>query len=185
MTSIPLIFPTSYSFVNDRYGNAKEAIYFNSGFAKLIPEVYFSGDFTVTGWVFISSWGNYQRMLDCGSLNNQEQNVILGVGDLTFGPFMHIYKNGIWSEVFGSLVSLNTWYHLAGTLKGTNCLIYQNGLTKGSATCTIPNLVTRSNCFIGKSNWPSNTLANSRFDDIMFFNSALVQSQIALLMNFS
>ena len=43
--------------------------------------------------------------------------------------------------------------------------------------------LTRSNCFIGKGNWPTDGFSSSFVDDLRFYNKSLTQTEIQQLMN--
>ncbi len=46
----------SYSSDLDRFCSPNAAIYFNQGYLQVPEGVYFSGDFTVTAWIYLKSY---------------------------------------------------------------------------------------------------------------------------------
>jgi hypothetical protein len=56
-----------YSFVPDRFCSANSAIYFNQGYLQAPSGVYFSGDFTVTAWIYLKSYKSSSRLIDFGN----------------------------------------------------------------------------------------------------------------------
>jgi hypothetical protein len=57
----------NYSFVSDRFGSPNSAIYFNKGYLQVPEGVYFSGDFTVTAWIFLKSYQSWSRIFEFGN----------------------------------------------------------------------------------------------------------------------
>ena len=45
--------------------------------------------------------------------------------------------------------------------------------------------LSRSNCYIGKSNWATDGYSNSYLDDLRFYNKSLTQEEINELMNYN
>ena len=96
----------------------------------------FDGDFTVECWVNFKNVASvYQSFLGQYTSGLPWALQLMTNGQLRLvGRFGGVYK-----EVNSSILSVNTWYHIAlvrsGT--GTNCLkIYVNGVNNGSATIT-------------------------------------------------
>ena len=96
----------------------------------------FDGDFTVECWVNFKNVASvYQSFLGQYITGLPWAFQLMTNGQLRLvGTFGGVYK-----EVNSSILSVNTWYHIAlvrsGT--GTNCLkIYVNGVNNGSATIT-------------------------------------------------
>jgi hypothetical protein len=58
---------SNYSFTFDRFCSANSAIYFNKGYLQVPEGVYFSGDFTVTAWIYLKSYQSYSRIFDFGN----------------------------------------------------------------------------------------------------------------------
>ncbi len=83
-------------------------------------------------------------------------------------------------------MALNTWQFLTTTFDGINSRIYINGtLVKNdvlSSSFSMP-MITRTNCFIGKSSWAADGVSFSYIDSLRFYNISLTQSQIIELMN--
>jgi len=46
----------NYYFVSDRFCTPNSAIYFKNGFLQVPAGVYFSGDFSVTAWIYLKSY---------------------------------------------------------------------------------------------------------------------------------
>src|SRR5882672_10588882 len=65
-----------------------------SGYAQVTNGVWFSGDFTVEGWVFVRSYNNWSRLFDFGNAGYL-QEVYLALSESTTGyPKINIFTNG-------------------------------------------------------------------------------------------
>ncbi len=69
---------SSYSFTFDRFNSSNSAIYFNQGYLQVPSSVYFSGDFTVTAWIYLKSYKNNSRFFDFGNGAGSD-NVLLSM----------------------------------------------------------------------------------------------------------
>jgi hypothetical protein len=58
---------SNYSFVPDRFCSLNSAIYLNKGYLQVPAGVYFSGDFTLTAWIYLKSYQSYSRIFDFGN----------------------------------------------------------------------------------------------------------------------
>jgi len=164
---------SSYSFVPDRFCSLNSAIYFNHGYLQVPAGVYFSGDFTVTGWIYLKSYQYYSRIIDFG-IENNNNNIILAFSDNTsmiYGKIVQYFQTS-------SIINLNKWYFIAYVLSGTTGYIYVNGNRKATGTLLSPNNITRKNNYIGKSNYFDQANADAIYDDIKIFKGALSSNVI-------
>jgi hypothetical protein len=164
---------SSYSFVPDRFGSDNSAIYFNQGYLQVPAGVYFSGDFTVTAWIYLKSYQYYSRIIDFGNEPNND-NIILAM----IGTTSQIY--GRVSQYFqtSSIINLNQWYFISFVLSGTTGYIYVNGRQVVTGSLRIPSNITRQSNYIGKSNWASDSNADAIYDEIKIFKGALTSNDI-------
>src|SRR3974390_1110584 len=91
-----------------------------TGYIQVTNGVWFSGNFTVEGWVFVRSYNNWSRLFDFGN-SGYLQEVYLALSENTGGfPKMGVFTNGNYNLVGSSQqLPLNQWTHLAATLNGT------------------------------------------------------------------
>ena len=82
-----------------------------------------------------------------------------------------------------STVALNTWTHLAGTLSSGTSILYVNGVQVASASGVVVNSVTRTNNFIGRSNWINDGNFSGNIDELRIWNYARSQAQIQASMS--
>jgi hypothetical protein len=160
---------SSYSFVPDRYGSVDQAIYFNQGYLQVPAGVYFTGDFTVTAWIYLKSYQSYSRIIDFDGY------IILGMTSTTSQIFGKIFQN---FETSPPIINLNEWYFISFVLSGTTGYIYVNGKQVITGLLQIPNNIARTNNYIGKSNWASDSNADAIYDEIKIFKGALSSTDI-------
>ena len=162
----------SYSFAYDRFCNINSAIYFNGGYLKVPPGVYFSGDLTVIAWVYLKQNISLNSRIIDFSNGNYSDNVCM-VMNSYFSTTIRLNSTiGSGLSTSSPLVT-NQWYHFAFTLNGTNGIIYINGtLVKTSSSFLVPRGVNRTVNFIG------NVSPNSTYDDIKIYHGALSAAQI-------
>ena len=159
-------------------------------FAAAPAGVYFEDNtFTIEGWVYVKSHANWQRLIDFGN-GQAQQTVMFSLSAGTSGkPRLEYYTNTGQNTFLESTsaLPLNQWVHVAAVLNGTFAAIYINGVsivTTNSWNRTIQN-VTRSNCYIGKSNWPADSPVNVKMGELRIWSTAKTQAEIQANMNAS
>ena len=170
----------SYSFVSDRFYSPNSAIYFNKGYLQVPEGVYFSGDFTVTAWIYLKSYQYYSRFFDFGNGEGSD-NVILAMSETTsqIRGFTFYKSSYSYSDIMSSsIVNLNEWYFVSFVLSGTTGFIYVNGNQVGSGILNVPNNKIRTTNFIGKSNWPNDFNTDAIYDEIKIYQGALSSDDI-------
>ena len=113
-----------------------------------------TGDFTVECWVNVIASG-----FICGIWNDTNKDVqswLLGI-DTTTGPYFVINNTSSWEDrikTTSTVISTNSWYHLAVTRSGNNWYMFLNGalMVTNAAVKTIQ---AGSNLFtIGRRDYP-------------------------------
>ncbi len=167
----------SYSFTNDRFNNSNSAIYLNIGYLKVPPDVYFSGDFTVTAWIYLKSYINFSRIIDFGNGGAYSDNIFLAMDSPASKIKGFVYKgtNGTIGKGLTTIpmINLNQWYFVSFVLNGTTGYIYVNGSQTQKGLLLIPNNITRKINFIGSYNKP-----NAIYDEIKIYQGALTSTEI-------
>jgi hypothetical protein len=155
----------NYNFDYDRFCKAYSAIRFSSGYLQVPPGIYFSGDFTITAWIYLLPQQS-SRIIDFGN-GPGSNNILFAITGLS----VHIYRNS--SNKFTGSTSLNLtkWYHVAFVLNGVNGSVYVNGYLASRSVLHNPLNVTRNLNYIGKSNW-NNPNAYAIFDDLKIYQGA-------------
>ena len=168
---------SNYSFVTDRFCSSDSAIYFNKGYLQVPSGVYFSGDFTVTAWINFNSYQSYSRIIDFGNGKNNE-NIIFSMNAAGSYLLGEIYSGSSVRSLDSNFrINLSQWYFVTFVLNGRRGYIYLNGNQIESNQLSVPNNITRTSNYIGKSN-SGDTNADAIYDDIKIFKRALSSNEI-------
>jgi len=137
---------------------------------------------TVEGWIKLTSFAQQSTVAgkwkDIGGTS--QRGYLLTVG--TDGkPYFFVSANGInWPYAVGSALSLNTWYHLAGTWDGTTIKVYV-GTTPASTGQTGTIFSNNQPLLIGANDgWggSSRKFTNGIVDEVRVWSSVLGASQL-------
>lgn len=124
------------------------------------------------GWVKLVNVLEDSYFLHMGN-GVQSDNIYLSFADSSSGPYFALWKgsNRFLRISSSTTMKVNQWQHIAATWDGYNAAIYINStlVASGSASGSLNNIV-RTMCYFGKSNWPSQPLANAYYDEIRFYN---------------
>ena len=162
----------------------------DANYAQCVPNVYFDGNsFTIQSWVYVSAVLNWNRIIDFGN-GAGSNNILLSN---TYGgsgkPGIYIEGTEFQSTYPGSsTVLLNAWHQICATFTrntsgNTNqgvARIYIDGQPHGSGTTSIPVNITRTLCYIGKSNWgnPPDPNMQGGIGAIQIYNGALTDAEM-------
>ena len=173
------------SFVDDLSGNSNLAVYLNSGYYSAPPGVYFRGNHTVAVWVKVIAASSWARIIDFGT--GTSDNVYLSTSHGTTGsPLSTVFNSNIMNRyaISSLALQLNVWTHFAHTYSSNTCKVYLNGTLTATAACNAPRSVTRSNCYVGKSNWAADGRQNAHIDELRIYNRTLNLTEINQLVAF-
>ncbi|MCM8786833.1 MAG: LamG domain-containing protein [Candidatus Omnitrophica bacterium] len=148
-----------------------------------LPSMTFGGNVTISGWAYVYSHRNYQRLVDLGNGANSD-NIVFMLSEAGSGKPNFDFYNGnslVASITSPNAISLNKWYHLVGVVDGSKIKLYINGTKVAEANSPSVNNVTRTSNFIGKSNWGEYT--NATIDEVSIWDRALTQQEIQQLYN--
>jgi hypothetical protein len=177
------------SFTMDRFGNLNSALALNGGYTRVPSGVYFDSiEFTISAWVYPSNVGLNSRIIDFGN-GRTANNIILSLSSGNLKPYFQIFSrsNLVFTATSSKPLTENRWQFLTATLNGTNATVYLNGTLVAESNTqnyTRPFNLSRSNCYVGKSNWPSDRYSSSYLDDLRFYNKSLTQEEIIDLMDY-
>ena len=151
-------------------------------FVRVPTGRWFSNEFTIESWVFERSYNNYSRVIDFGNGQGFD-NVALALSFGTSGrPWFYVLPVAQ-SVTAPDPIPINQWVHLAATLKSNVSTIYINGVAVASNLVTAPNgTVTRTNNYIGRSNWGADAYANALYDDLRIWKVARSPDQLRQFM---
>ena len=144
-------------------------------------ELRLTGDFSVACWMYkeaeASDWvrlvgkgasgpRNYGLWQERGNNDRILWQVKVG------GTFFNLYSS--------THTSLNTWYHVAGTLSGNTMTIYVNGVPEGTLLFSGTPQTSNDPVTIGYS--PNyHTYWNGKIDDVQIFSGALTAAEVLSL----
>jgi hypothetical protein len=125
----------------------------NANYAQARSAVYFTGSsFTIQSWVYPIQVLNWNRIIDFG--NGASSNNILLSNSYGQSGAPGLYIEGYQFQA-NTVLTLNAWHFVCATFNLSTRLatIYVDGQPSGSMTMPVPANVTRTLCYIGRSNW--------------------------------
>jgi hypothetical protein len=170
----------NYTFVSDRFDRPKSAIYFNKGYLKVPPGIYFSTNFTLIAWIRLNSYQRWSRIIDFGNGPGND-NIIFGFKESAPQLTAWIFKGKLGmclDTPSTTVIQLGVWYHVSYVVQGQSWFIYVNGLNVAKGTYALLNNIVRASNFIGKSNFAADSLTDAVYDDIRIYQGAFKSSDI-------
>ncbi len=152
-----------------------------------LPNGYsdFTAGMTVALWAnpttSLTSWA---RFIDLGNGAGSDNILFARNGtsaNLTFEVRLGTPTAG--QITANGVLALNQWQHFAVTMDASgNVIIYKNGVAVQTGTLTgVPNIVTRTNCYIGRSDFPQDGYFQGKLDDFRIYNRVLTPDAILAL----
>lgn len=145
----------------------------------------FSGGITIEAWVYMSSLSNsYARIIDFGNGPGTD-NVILCQAGTSSTLRLHIYYNSTSSFYVeaASVLTAGSWMHLAATIDAAGAVkMYKNGAaltTTTTGTVTLPGSIKRNYCYVGRSNWTSDSYLQGKIAQLRVYTRALSSDEIS------
>ena len=145
------------------------------------PSLEITGNITVEGWIYLTSISQEATVAaKWKDIGMNQRGYLLTVGaDLT--PRFYVSTNGgNYPKAVGSPLSLNKWYHLAGTYDGANIKLYV-----GTAPVTLSqtgNIFNNSQpLLIGATDgygYSGRRFTNGSIDEVRVWNGVLSASQL-------
>jgi hypothetical protein len=178
------------SFTTDRFGCVDSALALNGGWTKVPSGIYFDApEFTISVWVYPQKVGSWARIIDFGN-GPALQNVYFAFSrDTILKPYFEIFfeLNSVVSSaaITQQITQLESWQFFVATFDSKTARVYLNGqlFNEVNNSYSLPSNFSRSKCFIGKSNWPTDGYSYSYLDELRFYNKSLTQQEIIQLMN--
>ena len=144
--------------------------------------------FTVESWVFVRRVATWARLIDFGQ-GPGDDNVIMALSSGTSGKLLgSIYRNR-WERSLTAPQTLPTgrWTHVAFVFtpnqspygRGTMKIYVDGELIATKNDINEPYTRDRTLCFVGKSNWSQDALADGAIDNLRIWSVARSQSQLA------
>ncbi|MGY0217397.1 tandem-95 repeat protein [Endozoicomonadaceae bacterium StTr2] len=145
------------------------------------------GEMTISTWVKFDSFSqSWSRIVDFGN-GSADNNIILAHEGTTNTIAFEIY-DGTGYPADGVLKIDNfftqgEWVHITATVDSSGAMrIYKNGELAGeNLDGAVPPEMTRSNNYVGKSNWSNDGALDGSVDELSIFNSTLNASEVKAL----
>lgn len=148
----------------------------------------FTSGFTVALWANPTSYGYWARFIDLGN-GQADNNILFDRRSTSTDLALEVYdgygsSTGMAYAV--DAITNNEWHHYAATLDAAGKVkMYKDGLplVLAADTTGLPNNVTRTSNFIGRSNWLSDGYYAGSLDEVQIFNRVLDAAEIAAIFN--
>ena len=140
-----------------------------------------SSGLTFACWFRSNANGNWARIFDFGNGRSDNIFVYMHSNGLGVGAWNGVAFNQYDGTVYPN-INDNQWRHFAWTLTPSGTwTVYINGNSVWSRTGQVyPRSVTRSNNYLGKSNWPDPFFSGA-IDDWKMYTSALGADEVMTL----
>jgi hypothetical protein len=168
------------TYVTDRFGKSGGAVKLDGvdDYIQVDTGVFFTGDFTFSGWVNIDNNVSPSRFFDFGNGQGVE-NVLFyfsGSGSQDVHGYVTNSYDNSWNGIYK-----NIWHFITFIQRGTYREIYVDNVfvaSWGGTNTSYPHNVVRNRNYFGKSNWSGESNFNGKFDDICIFNRAISRDEI-------
>jgi hypothetical protein len=143
------------------------------------------GAITVEAWVKSANvFAPWARVIDFANGPNQD-NIILGWQGGSGHVYFETYRNGQTIALAAPTVfPQNQWVHVAAVNDGNGMgFLYINGVLVASGPQLIPATVTRTQQWIGRSNYPADAFFSGSMEEIHLWNAVRSAAQIQTDMN--
>jgi hypothetical protein len=152
----------------------------NANYAQAKNGVYFNGSsFTIQSWVYPIALNNWNRIIDFGNGAGQNNILLSNTYGMSGAPGLYIEGGQFQAN---TVLTLNAWHFVCATFDLTTRIatIYVDGQPSGTRTMSPPVNVTRTKCYIGKSNWgnPPDPNFNGGIGSVQIYNGYLTAAEI-------
>lgn len=141
----------------------------------------FGSGLTITLWAQPTAAGSYARFIDWGN-GPESDNIMLYRLDTSNTLAFNVYVADAASTAVeaADTLELDAWQFLVVTMDNNgNVVLYKNGVPVASGTVSVPAVVTRTDNFIGESNWEADALYEGLMDEIKLYNYPMTGQEIA------
>lgn len=137
-----------------------------------------SNAFTIEAWVNPGADNSWSRLMDFGDGPGTNNIICALSAGATGQPNLSFYVPANQNLTAPSPLPLNVWTHVAFTYDGTNGSIYVNGVLAARSPMLPPPPATRTNDYIGRSNWSGDGYTEAVIDDFRIWKVAQTQAEI-------
>lgn len=135
---------------------------------------------TLEAWIYATAWKTnaYDGNVICKEYNTSNYGYMLRVG--AGGKLNFALGDGTWHEITTSaLMSLNTWYHIAGTYDGVMMRVYIDGVNVDSLAYTGNISKTPSNNLTLGAHLTYSRYFQGQIDEVRIWSICKTQAQIS------
>jgi hypothetical protein len=137
---------------------------------------------TVSVWAYPTAVKTWARFIDFGN-GSSSDNIWFGrqnnTNNLEFEGWTGSSSAGVVTAA--DVIALNAWQMFTATVDSSgNAKLYKNGQPIATGTTGITR-VTRTNNYIGRSNWSGDQYYQGNMDDVRIYNYCLTDAQVLAL----
>ena len=140
----------------------------------------YSGGISITGYIKWNKFNSWSRFIDMGT-GPDADNILIANNGVSSNLIFSIRKGNAETYMNSQTTfNINQWYYIAVTVSATGeANLYVDGVLDKTATgFNLPNTLVRTNQYIGKSNWSSDSYFNGGIDNVSIWNKALSQAEV-------
>ena len=165
-------------------GDSNKSVEFNgtTGYVQL-PNGFdsFGGGFTCEFWAYPTAVNSWARFIDFGN-GAPADNIVIARNSTTDTLVVHTYRGAtnVGALSAAGAIALNTWQYFVVTIDSSGYgRIYKNGSLIAQGALPLPEVVSRTKCYIGKSNWAADALYKGRLDEFAIYDKCLSAAEIS------
>jgi len=153
-----------------------------------LDSVELGGPMTIALWARWDALNDWSRLIDFG--DGQDDSIIIAtrtnfariVANIRIGEKVEGDSNV--AEVVAGTITLGEWTHVAFTVEGSDIILYQDGVQVHNITTGHePNVITRSNHYVGKSNFSADSFFKGAISSLQIWDRALSASEVKAFYN--
>jgi hypothetical protein len=145
----------------------------------------FSGGLTIALWARPTAAAGYARFIDFAN-GSPSDNFLLTREGTSPDLLLEVYR-GDQSQgkvAARGVIEDNAWQHFTATIDpGGNTTIYKDGEQVATGDLPTPNVVERSQNYIGRSNWGNDAFYKGMMDDVRVYDRALSGAEVKTLVS--
>ena len=163
--------------------NHEEVVFDGVNDFKDLNDQSLGGPMTIALWARWDQFRGWSRLIDFGNGQGQE-NIVLGqFSDGSTKNFILNIRRGETDQdgkrIQAGTITLGQWTHVAFTVVGSDMRLFQDGVQVGhNPDGHEPITMTRTNHYVGKSNWSADALFEGGIYSLQIWNRALNPTEI-------
>jgi len=159
----------------------------SSQYVNLGTTITGMGGLTFGCWFKSNNNKDFARIFDLGNGQNSD-NIALYINGGKLGASIFLVNTNTGNKLnLSSNVNNNTWNHVVWTIQptqsGANWTIYLNNKMTYSGTGAYPINLSRTQCYIGKSNWSTDPYFSGSISNFVMYQKVLSVGEINALYN--